>query len=303
MKKVAVITRTKNRPLLLQRAFESIKNQIYKDYVWVIVNDGGEVTPVERIVLDSNNSGIETVSIHNELSVGMEAASNKGIKHSKSEYIVIHDDDDSWEPKFLHETVNYLESNDDKLYGGVVTHSYIIREVLEEDKCTIIDKSIFNDYLCEIYLSDIAKSNSFTTNSFLYRREVYDKVGGYNEALPVLGDWDFNLRFLLESDIAVIPKPLANYHHRIQSVIKNEYANTIVQGINKHNQYDTILRNHLLREDIRNNRYGLGYLVTIERDNRLIIDTISNLNLIKDMAHIVKDYGFWGIIKKCFSRK
>jgi hypothetical protein len=107
----------------------------------------------------------------------------------------------------------------------------------------------------------------------------------------------------LESDIAVVPKPMANYHHRIQSDIKNEYANTVVQGINKHIQYDTILRNYLLREDIKNNRFGLGYLVTIERDNRFIINTISNLKLTKDMARYVKEHGVWWIIKKCFSRK
>lgn len=301
MKKVAVITRTKNRPMLLSRAYESVKNQTYKDYVWVVVNDGGDAASVEKIVSDANNSGVETILIHNELSIGMEAASNKGINSSSSEYVVIHDDDDSWDASFLDESVGYLESSHGKIYGGVVTHTYIINEVVEENRCTIIDKKIFNDKLREIHLSDIAKSNVFTTISFLYRRQVYDKAGGYNEALPVLGDWDFNLRFLLESDIAVIPKPLANYHHRKQKVVENEYANTVVQGINTHIKYDTILRNHLLREDIKNNTFGLGYLVTMERDNRLIIDSISNLNMTKDIACFVKEYGLWGMIKKCFS--
>jgi glycosyltransferase involved in cell wall biosynthesis len=303
MKKVAVITRTKNRPILLSRALESVKTQIYKDLVWVIVNDGGSINPVEEIASEAKKAGIETTLIHNESSIGMEAASNKGISKSQSEYLIIHDDDDSWEPDFLRETVNYLDSKTGKRYGGVVSHSYLIKEVLEEDKCTIIEKSDFNQFLEEIYLADVAKSNSFPPISFLYRRNVYDKVGGYNEDLPVLGDWDFNLRFLLESDIAVVPKPMANYHHRIQSDIKNEYANTVVQGINKHIQYDTILRNYLLREDIKNNRFGLGYLVTIERDNRFIINTISNLKLTKDMARYVKEHGVWWIIKKCFSRK
>jgi glycosyltransferase involved in cell wall biosynthesis len=303
MKKVAVITRTKNRPILLQRAFEGIKNQTFKDYIWVIVNDGGEVAPVEGIVLDANNSGMETLLIHNELSLGMEAASNRGIKQSDSEYVVIHDDDDSWDTKFLQEAVSYLESNEGKKYGGVVTHSYIIKEVLSEEKCTMTDKDNFNDHLDEIYLADIAKNNSFPPISFLYRRDVYNKAGGYNESLPVLGDWDFNLRFLLESDIAVIPKPLANYHHRVQGVVNSEYGNTVVQGIDKHHQYDTILRNHLLREDVRANKFGLGYLVTMERDNQLIVNNIGNINLTKDIRRIVKEYGVWGIVKKCFLRK
>lgn len=303
MNKVAVITRTKNRPILLVRALESVKTQIYKDLVWVIVNDGGLIPPVEEIASEAKKAGIKTILIHNEFSIGMEAASNKGISNSQSEYLIIHDDDDSWEPVFLNEAVDYLDSKTGKMYGGIVSHSYLVREVLEEDKCTIIDKVVFDQSLEEIYLADIAKKNSFPPISFLYRRSVYDKVGGYNEALPVLGDWEFNLRFLLESDIAVIPKPMANYHHRIQSAINSEYGNTVVQGSNKHSQYDTILRNHLLREDIKNNRFGLGYLVTAERDNKLITNTISNLHLTKDLARFVKEYGFKKIIKKCFSRK
>ncbi|WP_363323715.1 glycosyltransferase, partial [Accumulibacter sp.] len=43
---VAVITRTKDRPLLLQRALESVSGQSLTDIQWVIVNDGGEPAPV-----------------------------------------------------------------------------------------------------------------------------------------------------------------------------------------------------------------------------------------------------------------
>jgi len=314
MRKVAIITRTKNRPILLKRAFESVKNQVYKDYLWVIVNDGGKNDPVEKIVLEANNTGIETLLIHNGVSNGMEAAANVGVRNSSSEYVVIHDDDDTWESEFLNNTVDYLESKDGEIYGGVVTHAYKVEEVLEGDNCTFKRKSIFKVFdklLMEIYLSDIAKSNLFPNNSFLYRRNIFEKIGGYNEALPVLGDWDFNLKFLLNADIAVIPKPLANFHCRIQNNITEEYANTVVQGIDKHNQYDAILRNYLLRDDINNNKFGIGYLVNMERDNRTIITTITDSSLkegiasaiAKDIANIIKKHGFCGVIKKLFTEK
>lgn len=38
--RVGIITRTKNRPLLLRRAIQSVANQTYKNYVHIIVNDG-----------------------------------------------------------------------------------------------------------------------------------------------------------------------------------------------------------------------------------------------------------------------
>ena len=50
MHKVAVITRTRSRPRMLDRALKSVLNQRMKDFIWVVVNDGGEQTHVNRVV-------------------------------------------------------------------------------------------------------------------------------------------------------------------------------------------------------------------------------------------------------------
>jgi hypothetical protein len=72
----------------------------------------------------------------------------------------------------------------------------------------------YNDWVRNVQLSEMACGNFFPPIAFLFRRAVLDRIGGFNEALPVLGDWFFNLEFLLEDDIAVLPEPLARYHHR-----------------------------------------------------------------------------------------
>ena len=109
MYKVAIITRTKNRPLLLARAMHSIRDQTFKDYIWVLVNDAGEQESVDEIANQAREHGLECRVIHRDRSVGMEAASNHGIRESDSEFIVIHDDDDSWEDGFLEQTVPFLQ--------------------------------------------------------------------------------------------------------------------------------------------------------------------------------------------------
>ena len=107
--RISVITRTKNRPLLLPRASESVLSQGIDNLVWVVVNDGGSKHDVERVTHDfRNRSDNDVVVIHNEASVGMEAASNIGIASCNSDYIVIHDDDDSWEPGFLTNCLQFL---------------------------------------------------------------------------------------------------------------------------------------------------------------------------------------------------
>lgn len=294
MKQVAIITRTKDRPILLKRALMSVKQQKYKDYVWVIVNDGGEHKDVDQIVNEAKQEGIDVIVIHNEESFGMEAASNIGIKNSKSKYIVIHDDDDSWDERFLEVTIDFLEQEDNECYKGVVTQCYRIdEEIIDNKSCKMIRKYLFNNDLELIYFADMIRHNLYPPISFLYKREVYDQIGQYNEELPVLGDWDFNLKFMLYADIGVIEEPLANYHHRIQNNTV-AYGNSVIQGINKHRKYDNLIRNKLLREDISNNKIGLGYLVNIGK----YMDELALRGTIRGIKRVIKKQGVRGLLAR-----
>ena len=230
----------------------------------VIVNDGGNKSDVESLVkeYEENFNGRLRI-VHKETSSGMEAASNSGIVASESEYIVIHDDDDSWHPDFLEECVGFLERNKD--IKGVISHSLKVIESVT-DKDIIIEKiEPFNNKLKTIVFFKLAAYNLFPPISFVYRREVFEKVGFYNEELPVLGDWEFNLRFISEYDICVIKKNLANYHHRLDRSA-SRYSNSVIGDKDEHFRYDTILRNKLLREDLKNNKLGIGFISNIAKD-------------------------------------
>jgi len=119
MHKVAIITRTLNRPLLLQRAAQSILNQTFEDYCWVVVNNGAE----EFVKKITSEFPKEKIIIHNPKPMGMTASSNIGLKSSQSEYVVLLDDDDTWHPRFLERTVSYLDSlGPSDIQQGVVTY-------------------------------------------------------------------------------------------------------------------------------------------------------------------------------------
>ena len=91
----------------------------------------------------------------------------------------------------------------------------------------------------------------FPPISFLFRRETHVAVGGFDESLPVLGDWDFHLKVLMQGDIKVLPDVLANYHSRVSSHKDDVYGNTVASGIEKHVEYDVKYRNRRLREDLK----------------------------------------------------
>lgn len=263
---VAVITRTRNRPLMLARALDSVSGQTFRDLAWVIVNDGGEPGAVDSIAGLGRQRGLSTTVFHHQQSRGMEAASNAGIHASASEFIVIHDDDDSWQPEFLDSCVRFLIAS--HRYAGVVTQSTKVEEEVLPERIRIVARSPFNPDLLSIYLHEMAQENTFPPISFLYRRSALDTVGLYAEELPVLGDWDFNLRFLQHYDIGVIPKALANYHHRRNvAETASQYANSLYAGQSRHIEYDAIIRNQLLRRDLAQGTVGLGWLVGIGRQH------------------------------------
>lgn len=244
--KVAVITRTMDRPLMLKRALHSIAQQTFEEYEQIVVCDGGPIEPIIEAIEESDADPRKVRLIDNITNRGMEAASNIAIQRSTSDYLLIHDDDDTLEPDFLQETVRFLEDKNAEKYGAVVTQSTYVSEEIIGDTIHEHRRSSFNEWMTRVYIEEMILGNFFPPIAFVFRRSLYDEVGGFSQDLPVLGDWDFNLRVLERADIGVIPQALSNYHHRD---IGNAtiYGNSVVAGNDKHAAYDAIVRNRYIR--------------------------------------------------------
>ena len=240
---VIVVTRTKNRLFLLQRAINSIRLQTFENYYHVIVNDGGNAEALDNLLLDIDDKRI--VVIHNSSSLGMESASNIGLKYMKAKYAVIHDDDDTWQPDFLMECVNYLNSNAHVV--GVVSNIMQCFESTENNNVRAVGQRLYNPAVKTFLRDDFLVTNQFVPIAFLYRYDLHLTVGFYNEALSVCGDLEFFLRILSEHQIGKISKCLANYHIRVDSH-HYDYQNSVSDTV-KHLNHSTDV---LARLDDRN---------------------------------------------------
>jgi glycosyltransferase involved in cell wall biosynthesis len=262
---VAIITRTKNRPLLLKRTIESVLNQTFQDWHMVIVNDGGDPLPVENLIGEYSERFKKRAKVfHHETSKGMEAASNTGIENSKSKYLVILDDDDTWEPTYLEETTSYLENNlSHSELGGVVTHWNVVHEKVEGNQIKTLSKKVESGVEF-VSLYRMSYDCFIVPVCFLYKRAALEQVGGYDPVLKLAGDWDFNIRFLQKYEIGVIPRPLANYHKRAsKKQKKTEYQNSVLETPDKLQYYANFVRNKYLRHDLSHQRVGMGVLMNI----------------------------------------
>lgn len=245
MPTVAIIVRTKDRPLFLQRALDNISQQTFTDYTVAIVNDGGEPQKVEELLAQAPGLSKVTV-LHNNTSAGMEAASNQGIKATESKYIAIHDDDDLWEPTFLETTVACLEETGGQMVA-VRTDEYFER-ITPQGTLEFIDSRPFWAILNEITIQDLFRTNRAVPISILHRRSLHQELGYYNEELPVVGDWEFNLRVAARYPILFIDELLAHWSQRPDAEGSNAnsmYANKILHQI-----YDGRVRAQAIRDDL-----------------------------------------------------
>jgi glycosyltransferase involved in cell wall biosynthesis len=264
VRKVAVITRTKDRPLLLRRAARSVARQKFRDFEWVVVNDGGDRGEVEDALEPARQHEVDIHLVHRRESTGMEAASNAGLAASKSEYIAIHDDDDTWHSSFLERTVSFLES--DPLFVGVICHTEEVREEIKGRSIVEKSRRPMNAEVHDIHISELFYRNLFPPISLLYRRKAIEAIGTYDERLPVLGDWDFNLRLILHGEIAVIEETLAYYHVRKS---RHHAPNSIHDTPYLHKRYEAVIRNRLIRAGLDHGTIHPGSLMALSSFGRV----------------------------------
>ncbi len=233
---------------------QGILAQSSRDWTHVIVNDGGAAGPVDALANEfSALYEGRILVVHNDRCLGMEAASNLGVRAIDSRYVLIHDDDDTLHPDFLLRTTAYLESPPTASIGGVATLTELVEERIDGNSVSVTSSRLFRSLDPILLAADVAASNPVPPISLLFHRSTYNELGGFDESLPVLGDWDFLLRMISRFDVGVIAEPLARYHVRPSA--KGSAANSISADLARHRLYTNIVRNRMLRWE--NPAFGL----------------------------------------------
>lgn len=241
---VAIIVRTKDRPLFLTRALENIATQTFTDYEVVVVNDGGNPDVVDAIV-DAGRENLSSVQVlHRAESTGMEAATNAGIRASESTFIAVHDDDDLWEPTFLARSVETLESTG-AVMGVVRTDQYFER--ITDTGFEHLYSVPFWGHLEWMNPQDFFRINRAVPISIVHRRGLHEELGYFDEGLPVVGDWEFNLRVSAAHEIVFIDENLAHWSQRPEAT--GAQGNSMIGGKKLHSFFDSQVRARAIRAD------------------------------------------------------
>jgi glycosyltransferase involved in cell wall biosynthesis len=275
MSRVAIITRTIDRPVLLERTLQSILAQTFTDWHWVVV-DGGNSDAVPHLLHTHGErlGGRVTHLRFTNPKPGMRGVPlNAGIKACESEFITLLDDDDTWDPCYLQAMVRSMDERPHANVRGAVCRTLCIHESSVESGLKPQRSYELNPKLANLTLAQVAVVNCFCTHAFLYERSALETVGLYPEDYPVLEDWHFNLRFLLHHEIVVVPQTLTHYHFRPPET-RGVQANSQTAEGDVHKFHEARLINEALREDLRTGKLGLGHILAQAALTRQISTTL-----------------------------
>jgi glycosyltransferase involved in cell wall biosynthesis len=211
---VTVVIPTKDRAELLEAALAGVLRQEGVELEMIVVDDGsGDATGslLERV----GDSRLRT--LRHATARGVSAARNTGIAEARGGWIAFLDDDDVWSPKKLRAQVDTaLREDADFVYGGAVLideHRTPIEELRSPDP------SDLEVLLLERYVVPAGSSN-VTARTDLVRR-----LGGFDERLSVLADWDFWIRLAGAGRAAACPDILVGYSQHPGNMLLDEARN------------------------------------------------------------------------------
>jgi glycosyltransferase involved in cell wall biosynthesis len=192
--KVSVIIPTFNRAAFLKEAIDSVLSQSYQDFELIVVDDGST-----DLTQDVIREYPELTYIH-QGNQGVSAARNRGLQVATGEYVAFLDSDDLWVKEKLQVQMTWMEANPDSI--ACYTDEIWIRRgkrvnpMKKHQKYSgwIFDKCL---PLCII-----------SPSSILMHRALFQKVGLFDENLPVCEDYDLWLRIAKDYPIHFIPMSL-----------------------------------------------------------------------------------------------
>ena len=177
---VSIIMPTFNRGNIISRAIRSVRNQLYKNWELIVIDDGGNDN-TEFVVEQCNDARIHYYRLPENR--GPSAARNQGLRMASGTYFSYLDSDNTWEPEYLLLMVNTLVDRPSFLSLYAAQKIWKFRGLR-----IFLQFGVFHRALLE-------NRNYIDLNIFLHHKKLYLWYGGFDEALRGVEDWDLILRY------------------------------------------------------------------------------------------------------------
>ena len=195
---VSVVVPCYNQAHFLGEAVESVLAQSYSRFEIVVIDDGSTDNTSE---IAERYRRVRCIRQDNQ---GLSAARNSGLRQSKGEYVVFLDADDRLLPEALQEGIECLKAHPE---CAVAFGPYRLiasdGSFLKQRRQPIVDKDSYAALLQRNYIGVPAV--------VMYRRAVFESVGGFDSSVDASADADLYLRIARRFAVCSHDKVVAEY--------------------------------------------------------------------------------------------
>ncbi len=183
--KISVLMPAYNARKYISEAIESVLNQTFKDFEFIIIDDCSTDKTLE-IIEDYAKKDSRIIALRNEVNLKMSHTLNKGLALAKGKYIARMDADDWCHPERLYKQFVFMENNPEiGISGGSMNICDENLNVKSLRKYNLTDREI---------KKNIFKYSPFCHPSIIIKKEVFDRVGRYDANFNPAEDYELYFR-------------------------------------------------------------------------------------------------------------
>jgi len=217
--KISILTPSYNRAELIKPAIESVLAQKYTNFEHIVIDGASTDGTLELL------SSYPNLRIFSELDHGMYDALNKGLDLAQGQIIGLLNTDDIYEAGIFDEVV---ETFDRHSQADVV----IGRALVFED----VDHAVVDEYppLTAETLLDQLLLGVPSINAWFFRRDVFDRVGRFDQTFAIGADRDFLIRLYLAGFKPIfMEKVYCRYRRHAESLTINPEMDSKLRVFNE----------------------------------------------------------------------
>ena len=213
---VSVVIPAFNAEKFITKTLDTVLAQTYTNYELIVVDDGSNDN-TEKVVNEyftKNKVCGECIRQENKR---IAAARNTGIRFARGKFIALLDHDDLWMPEKLQRVIaafKLMPKTD------LICHN---EQILQNGKVIKVSQNSEKNY--SSYEELLFKGNSLSPSAVVFRKSLFDTVGGFDESpeLNTVEDYDFWLRISRVGKITYINATLGSY-----VLVKSAASNNIL---------------------------------------------------------------------------
>ncbi len=191
----SVVIPSYNRAQLLQRALDSILEQLYRPREIIVIDDGSSDETARML-----REHYPAIRYRYQRHAGVSAARNHGIRLAGSRWIALLDSDDTWTRDKLHAQAAAIHANSEVR----VVHT---NEIWMRNGARLAQKAHHRKYGGWIFGRCLPRC-IISPSSAVIRRDVFDDIGMFDESLKACEDYDLWLRICAGEPVLFVDRPL-----------------------------------------------------------------------------------------------